>query len=386
MTTIQAPHGTAEPIERPTRRRVLLAPVTVTPTKPLSPSHLKGLLWTDVMFRATRVLADVTYRYSHTTYDPCEQTLGFWEYLDRTQGDVDYSRLSEDDIGELYVRYRESDHRAPFAAYRPYIDAIERHGWVHPASARVLGSWSAQYARLGLHDPGLDTRQPPEMTTAEMIDALAGAGMCLDLRQHGGPVYLDATRHGLPLRQIVAADGRPNYLACALRELVPLAPRYDEVVLLYNRGLESDYLLLERVMTRLGADVRRVALGRVPINGRIGSARDGDWRGRSACSLLDRMTADHSEPALRLGIRLYFIATLGPGDRTSFDLDLLRRSLNRAERLLAASPVAGPVSVTEYLARHRGDHCYVDPYRLTTGLLARHRGRAGRELLAEVFT
>jgi hypothetical protein len=60
------------------RRRVLLAPVTVTPTKPLTPSHLKGLLWTDVMYRATAAVADVTYRYSHTTYNQTEQTLGFW--------------------------------------------------------------------------------------------------------------------------------------------------------------------------------------------------------------------------------------------------------------------------------------------------------------------
>lgn len=67
------------------RRKVLLAPVTVTPAKPLTPSHLKGLLWTDVMFRATAPLADVTYHYSPTAYHLTEQTLGFWEFLDRTQ-------------------------------------------------------------------------------------------------------------------------------------------------------------------------------------------------------------------------------------------------------------------------------------------------------------
>lgn len=53
------PPGAAHP-------RVLLAPITVTPSKPLTPSHLKGLLWTDVMYRATAQLAEVTYRYSPT--------------------------------------------------------------------------------------------------------------------------------------------------------------------------------------------------------------------------------------------------------------------------------------------------------------------------------
>jgi sirohydrochlorin ferrochelatase len=41
--------------------------------------------------------------------------------------------------------------------------------------------------------------------------------------------------------------------------------------------------------------------------------------------------------------------------------------------------------MTEVLARHRGDHAHVDPYRLTSGLLARHKPTPGRELLAEVY-
>lgn len=369
----------------PDRRRVLLAPVTVTPTKPLTPSHLKGLLWTDVMYRATARLADVTYRYSHTTYHPTEQTAGFWEYLDRTRDDTDYSGCTEEEIGELYVRYRQSGHRAAIGDLRPYLDAVERNGWVHPASARVLRLWSAQYARLGLHDPGLAAHQPPGLTLDEAIDRLAARELCVDLRRHGGPVYLDATRDGLPLRQVVAPDGRPNYLACALRELLPLAAEHDEVVLLYDRELEPDYLLLHRVLARFGAVVRRVPIGRVPIGGQIRSARSGDWRGNSVGALLAELDPDQDAAALRLGLRLYFIALLGPGDRESFRRDLLGRWLHRAGRLLSAA-TAGPAPVGDALRRHRGDHCYVDPYRLTASLLDRHRAAPARQLLAEVFT
>ncbi len=55
--------------------RVLVAPVTVTPTKPLNPSHLKGLLWVDALYKATTLVAEVDYRYSLTTYNVTAQTL-----------------------------------------------------------------------------------------------------------------------------------------------------------------------------------------------------------------------------------------------------------------------------------------------------------------------
>jgi hypothetical protein len=184
----------------------------------------------------------------------------------------------------------------------------------------------------------------------------------------------------------VAADGRPNYLACALRELLPLAASYDEIVLLYDRELEPDYLLLARVLEPLGALVHRVSLGRVPIEGRIRSARHGDWRGHTAGALLDAASGQDSD-VLRLGMRLYFIATLGPGDQESFRGDLLRRCLKRAERLLSgASGPSGAGEVAVALSRHRGEHCYVDPYRLTSSLLAARPRGPVRSLLSAVFT
>ncbi|GGP66848.1 hypothetical protein [Streptomyces melanogenes] len=383
---------TTLPLERPRararaerRERVLLAPITVTPSKPLTPSHLKGLLWTDVMYRATRELADVTFRSSQTTYHPTEQTLGFWEFLDRTHGDREYAECSEEEIGELYVAFRAEGTRAPAEALRPYADAVE-HGWVHPASRRVLGLWSGHYAGLGLHDPGLLAHQPPGLGLDETIAWLSALGLCVDLREVGGPVHLDTTRFGLPLRQIVTADGRPNYLACALRELMPLTADFDEVVLLYDRELGPDHQQLAHVLALLGPRVRRVPIGRVPIDGRVRSARHGGWQDNHAGALLASARAGYAEPVVRLGMRLYFIATLGPGQAQSFDPALVRQCLKRAERLLAAAADTDPSDdLAERLARHRKDHVYVDPYRLTSSLLGRRGPVPGHDLLSAVF-
>ena len=380
MVTLSAVGASRAALSKP---RVLFAPVTVTPSKPLTPSHLKGLLWTDIAYRATAQVADVDYRCSHTTYFRTEQTLGFWEFLDRTVGDTDYSGLTEERIGELYVRQKRAP-RASADALRPYADAVEQCGWVHPATARVLELWTAHYRRLGLYDHGLTLHQPPGFCLAEALDWLVAKGMCLDQRELGGPVYLDLTRSGLPLRQIVTADGRPNYLACALRELLPLAADYDEVVLLYDTELDPDYQLLARVLGNAGPRVRRMPIGRMPIDGRIRSARHGDWQGYTASSLLAAV-ADADDEAVRLGVRLYFVATLGPGQRQSYRLDLLHQCVLRAQRLLTAAPAMADASVAERVGRHRRDHVYVDPYRLTSSLLARRRPTPARDLLSAVF-
>ncbi|MGA5559727.1 hypothetical protein ACPCUV_00825 [Streptomyces platensis] len=383
MTTLSVagPRPRPDAVDRP---RVLLAPITVTPSKPLTPSHLKGLLWTDVMYRATRPLADVAYRYSHTTYHPTEQTLGFWEFLDRGRGATDYGDFTEERIGELYIAFRAAE-RAPAQALSPYAEAVER-GWVHPVSTRILQLWSEHYAALGLHNPGLLQHQPPGLGLDAALERLTGLGMCLDHREVGGPVYLDLTRFGLPLRQLVTADGRPNYLACALRELIPLAPDFDEVVLLYDHELDPDYQQLERVLTALGPRVRRVAVGRVPIEGRIHSARHGGWRGLHAGTLIDAARAGYPEDAVRLGMRLYFIAVLGPGWQQSFRSDLLLQCVKRAARLLdTAGPQTDGTALADRLARHRKDHVYVAPYRLTSHLLGKRRAAPATDLLRTVF-
>lgn len=365
-------------------KRVLIAPVTVTPTKALTPSHLKGLFWVDVMYRATSLTAETTYRYSNTAYNTTMQTLGYWEFLDRTLGDIDYSAYREEELGELYVRYQAEEQRVPFAALRPYLRAVEDTGWIHQASARLLSLWAAYYRRLGLYDPGLTEVQPSPMGLEEMIDHLAARDLALDNRPTAGPVYVDATRSGLPLRQIITRDGQPNYLTSALRELVPLVEDYDEIVLVHDRELTADYVLLQRVLGALGGNAVRVTVDRVPIDGVVRSSRHGGWQGHTLPALL-AACGDTEPEVLRLGMRLYFIAMLGKGQGQSLRMDLLRQSLNKARRLLAADSPRLAAGFAAYLGRFRRDTVHVDPYRLTSALLTKHNKPPVKEMIEQVY-
>src|SRR3954471_14734317 len=83
---------------------LLLAPIVITPTKALTPSHVKGLLWLDVLWRSTALVGEVTSLWNLRPYNVTAQTLEYWEYLDRTFGaETDYSEWSELELSKPYV-------------------------------------------------------------------------------------------------------------------------------------------------------------------------------------------------------------------------------------------------------------------------------------------
>lgn len=357
------------------RKRVLLAPIPITPTKPLTPSHVKGMLWVDVMLRTTSQLADVDCLYSNLTANGSEQTVGFWEYLDREHDDVDFDSCGEIEIGELYLRYHTQTTKPPYAALAPYFRAVESGRWHHPSSLRLCDIWAAQVASLGIENPGLMRNAVKTMPLEALVDALKAKDLCLDLRGAGGALYLDATTDGLPLRRAITQDGQANYLINMLRDLVPIIPDYDHIVLIHDEELDADYTLLQRILTKLGTVAERVSISRVGINGLVQSARFGGWKGYTASALISHCLDEADLRSVRLGMRLYFIATLGKGQSRSIDLRHLERSTRRATALLSESPGEATEAVLQpFLRRHGGKECYVDPYRITTGLLSRHSG------------
>jgi hypothetical protein len=171
----------------------------------------------------------------------------------------------------------------------------------------------------------------------------------------------------------------------ALRQLLPLAGRCDRLLLVCDRDIEADHVLLQRVLSVFGASVSRLTLGRVALGNSLASSRHGGWEDCTVDALTESALSEFSPAAVRLGLRLYFIAVLARDSGRRFELHVLRKQLRRAERLLGAARRADETPGQEFLAALAGRHGWVDPYRLTASLLERHRAPAPRAVLEEVF-
>jgi hypothetical protein len=360
-----------------------LAPVTITPTKPLVPSHIKGLLWLDLLYKSTSLLAETTYVWNPRAANLTAQTAAYWAYVDRAAPQTDWANCPEWMLGELYQR----SHLEPAdpAALLPYLERVEADGWVHPCSRRVIELWSRQLRLLNVMDPGLAHDRPLTLSTVDTLEMLREHSLLIDHRRFGGPAYLDGTRWGLPLRQVVTDSGHVNYLVPILRDLIPLVGRHDRIVLIFDRELSPDYVLLDRVLTTMGATVSRLALGRVPLDGVVRSTRYGGWEGRTLTDLAEGCLEHVDLATYRLGMRIYFIAVHSRGSSGTFRPDLLRRSLERASRLLSTTQRSQPDDGMALLRRMTTMTGYVDPYRLTTTLLGRTQPAATGKLARTLY-
>ncbi len=364
----------------PGARRVLLAPVTVSPTKPLTPTHLKVLLSMDMVHRATATFADVTHVYHPLAHAGSRQVAGFWEYLDRRHPGMTFGRTSEEEIGELYGEFQR-DARAPYEALEPVVRRAAS-GWVHPASARLLDIWESHYRALGMLDPEFGRAGPALMPVPELMELLVRSDLCIDGRPFGAPAYLDATAAGLPLRTIIGPDGQGNYLLSTLCEIVPLLSGHDHVVLAHDPEIRADYRTIAYVLTALGARVSRLEFTRVPLGGVAKATRFGGWHGYTMGALSGPVIEESGAAAFALGFRLYLLAGLDRAGRESFSVRRLRRWAQRARRLLAehGGRPAGP-GVGEKLSALGGRMPHADPYRLVTTLLSKDAAVPASDLL-----
>ncbi|MEV0174700.1 hypothetical protein AB0I00_26715 [Streptomyces sp. NPDC050803] len=343
--------------------------MTITPTKPLTPTHVKGLLWTDILVKASARLGPVRLVWNNRMATQTTQSTAFWHHLDLTEPHTDWSGQSQTQIGERYVRFHAERRASDPRALRDCLARAD-DGWIHPAGRRMLDLWRAELDLLGVTDLGLADDRPLPGSATDVLAALAGRGLLVDHRRFGGPVHLDGPRWGLPLRQLISAEGHPNYLLPILRELLPMVRPHRMFLLVHDEELTADYLLLERVLGTFGATATRLALGRVPVNGTVRSSRYGGWRGATLADL-SAVPGTAGRAAYRLGMRMYFAGMHHRRSAQSFRLPLLRRCVGRAARLLERTPAERDLDLDRTLSRLQAQRGYVDPYRLTSAVLGR---------------
>ncbi|MDP2226450.1 MAG: hypothetical protein Q8J78_03115 [Moraxellaceae bacterium] len=317
---------------------ILYAPVGITPTKPLTPSHIKGLLFFDCIQRLESLRSAGVVWHNRRPWDISLQTLRFWAYLDATLPGQDYSQLGEADIGQQYMQCFQSGPTPAPRELEHYIQRIESEGYVHPSSVRILGLWQHVFEWLGLNKAVLVHSEPFAESQQDVLARLAKLGLLLDQRRCGGPVFLDLTDHGHALRSLVSEHGLPNYLMAILRDVWARAAHHTEVCLYHDIGVERDYLLLERLLKLSGITARRIAFNRVAVDGKVLSARQGGWHHFTATEILQRVAKDYSPAEIRLGFLLYFLFESGIKRPKNYSDDELAQALRKARDILLALP------------------------------------------------
>jgi len=352
--------------------RILLAPIMITPTKPLTPSHLKALLWLDALWKATATLHDVNCELNRRTCDITLQTCGFWAFLDQQYPNIDYQKENETSIGHRYVEYHKQSSHLDLERVLRYRNMTDQEGWLHPAGMRILQDWQKHLNILQLDNISRYTNSVLPLTAEAVINILKERDCLLDLRKLEAGAYLDFTEQGIPLRRIVDNTAVDNYIICVLRELLHKAAQYDLTLLMYDNALDTDYMLIEKVLNICGAKTKRLSLGRVPLDGITQSSRAGGWENYSLENLYKTYRAEYGEDAVRLGLRIYFIADLCRNSNKSFSFSGLEKAYAKAAKLLALNIVPAPAlefkNMLSQSARKTG---YVNPYNIVAKLYSK---------------
>ncbi|MFE2277703.1 hypothetical protein ACFXAE_10670 [Streptomyces sp. NPDC059454] len=123
--------------------------MTITPTKPLTPTHVKGFLWTDVLVRTSAFVTGVRLVWNNRMATVTTRSTAFWRYLDLTEPDTDWSREPEARIGQRYVAFHSEPRETDRRVLEGYLARAD-DGWIHPAARRMLDRRRSELELLGV--------------------------------------------------------------------------------------------------------------------------------------------------------------------------------------------------------------------------------------------
>lgn len=309
-------------------------PVGITPTKPLTSTHVRGLLHLDALVRLHKKVHAVSLAHNRRLWDLSQQTLGFWDYLNQVKGDeLDVDKTSENEIGLLYLEYARSGYQASTSRLSALWGAVRDDGYVHPLSAALLRYWIPQLEFIGVDSHSLLHGASPASSIDELTAELKYCDMLLDHRSMGGALYVDQTAYGVAPRTLISAEGLPNYLLGLLCDALHIARSGNPIFLFHDSSVERDFIIIEKFLIARGSCVKRINFPRVTIEGKPLSFREGGGL-YTLSEILMRYKNGFDRREIRLALRIFFLHRQGIKKAFDFDWSALDQCMDQAKEVI----------------------------------------------------
>lgn len=308
-----------------------IIPVHISPTKPLTPSHIKYIIYLDLLYKINNFVdRDFRFNFNRIFLDISQQTLRFALFLRKNYSDIDFQNKNEMWLGDKYVEM----YRRNWIPENQDITTLkletEQNLKGFNFYEAILNNWISQYNFLGLEEPGYYETSPVCISNKEVIARLKRNSVITDHAQMGEGVYLDLIEYGQPIFKLTDLDVESsNILFNILRETFHFSPKPSRILFLFDQEMYSKYVAIQTVLEKLGYEIELISLSRVMLQDKIQSSRQGGWEGYTLRDIINRVEyRDLSE--FRLGIKLYFLKVLRGNGSPNFNYTLLQRYIDKA--------------------------------------------------------
>lgn len=312
--------------------KTALFPVGITPTKFLTPTHVKGILQIDLYRRLLMVSGHVDLIYNRRIWDSSLQTLHLWNQLNQTESGRSFETTSDLEISKLYSLASKAK-PVDISPRRALQERVVRDGYIHPVSIRITEIWAQQLSRIGIDSDFLSTSQP--LTPFDtVLDEIRRCSYLLDYDAIGGGAYLDMTDQNFALRQLRSKTGEYNYLVPMISVVRQLTISYERVILCCDISVTRDFQLLQKMFETKDTKLELKLINRVSLDGRDLSSKEGIPYRFSFAQSIEPFFHDYTRADIRLGLLLYFLHAIPPKGGRDFNQEELAEQIALAATVL----------------------------------------------------